>query len=502
MKRFLEKNPIHVLLFPVCTVLILASNNLGQIHLSVIWKPLFYSSLLAVFVFLIVLFFFRNIVRSGLFSFSFLLFGLTYGHFFGVMKDRVIGDWVIGTHFYMLILWGLLFLSVSFLLVFKIKSHQTLTLILNVVVLVMTGFQGVRITTYEIKTYLINQHGESVQENTLLNPKNPDELPDVYYIILDKFARSDVIQRVYGYDISGFIAALEDIGFFVPRCSRSNYAFTVMSLSSQLNMAFVEDLTDEPNLETTTALIRNNLVHKAFEDIGYTTIAFDMGYSWGNMKGSDYYFAEYPNDIETWSLTPFEILYLKSTLGILFFERNSCLGEQITLSDLERKAERTLLILDVLPEIPNMTGPKFVHAHIICPHPPFLFNEDGSINPNAEDISASEGYPEQLAFLEPRLLDIVRQIIDGSSIPPIIIIEGDHGFGKKYVTSSFMALYLPNGGAEGLGDNMTMINVFPHIFNTYFGTDIDYLPDISYTHAEDWYESVIQEEWNADCCQE
>ena len=101
--------------------------------------------------------------------------------------------------------------------------------------------------------------------------------------------------------------------------------------------------------------------------------------------------------------------------------------------------------------------------------------------------------------MEPRLLEIVRHIIEESLVPPIIILEGDHGFGKTYVTSNFMALYLPGDGDEGLGENMTMINVFPNIFNTYFGTDLEYLPDICYTHTDNWYESVIQEEWNPAC---
>lgn len=498
MKHLLERIPLYIFLFPALTVLILAANNLGQIQPDAIWKPLLYSILLAAGLFFMAMIVFRKVLKAGLFSFCFLLFGLTYGHFFSVMKDRVIGEWVIGTHFYMLILWAILFLVFVYLIVLKLKSRQNLSLIINIVMLVMVVFQMGRISIYVVNTRLLSNN-DSEQKDSLLNPDDVDDLPDVYYIILDKYARSDVIKRVYGYDNAEFVEALEELGFFVPKCSRSNYAFTVMSLSSQLNMAFVEDLTDEPSLETTTALIRNNLVYQAFKGIGYTTIAFDMGFSWGNMKGSDYYFDELPNDTETWSLTPFEILYLKSTLGIMFFERNSDLGEQITLSDLERKAQRTLLILDVLPKIPKMAGSKFVHAHIICPHPPYLFNADGTINPDAEEISAPQGYPEQLAFLEPRLLEIIQQIIDESSTPPIIILEGDHGFGRRYVTSNFMALYLPDNGAEGLDDHMTMINVFPHIFNTYFGTDIDYLPDISYTHTGDWYESVIQEEWNSEC---
>ena len=150
-------------------------------------------------------------------------------------------------------------------------------------------------------------------------------------------------------------------------------------------------------------------------------------------------------------MDPFEILYLKSTIGILIFEDESDLGAQVTLSDLERKAERTNLILDILPEIPQMPGHKFVHAHIVSPHPPYVFNADGTLNPDAEDTTEREGYPAQLAYIEPRILADVRQILEESKHPPIIIIEGDHAFDNKYVTSNLLALYLPDGGTRGPG---------------------------------------------------
>ena len=51
----------------------------------------------------------------------------------------------------------------------------------------------------------------------------------------------------------------------------------------------------------------------------------------------------------------------------------------------------------------------------------------------------------------------------------------------------------------GLNKRMTLVNVFPHIFNTYFGTEIEYLPDESYTHTKDWYVSVPLREWNEAC---
>lgn len=499
MKPFFKHFPLYTLFFPALTVFMLTANNMGQLQLSVIWRPLLLSTAAGLAFLLLGRIIFKNITRAGLFAFPVLFFGLTYGHFFNIMKGRVIGTWVIGAHLYMLILGGLLFLGASYLLVFRLKNTEIVTQIFNLVILTLTIFQLGRIAIYSINDAVARKRSAETPPATFLRPAKTDQLPDVYFILLDKYARSDALLSTFNYDNSAFITGLEDLGFWVADCSRSNYAFTVMSLASELNMAYIDELTDDPCLKTTSALIQNNMVHQAFEEIGYTTIAFDMGFSWGNMKASDHYYESYPEGIETWNLDPFEILYLKSTLGIMIFEGKSDLGHQMTLSDLEEKAERTRLILDILPEIPKMPGPKFVHAHIISPHPPYVFNADGSLNPDAEDTPDSEGYPAQLAYLEPRILEGVAKIIAESKTPPIIIIEGDHAFGKKYVTSNLLALYLPGYDTSTLDGHMTLVNVFPLIFNAYFGTEIEYLPDISYTHTDDWYESVPLEEWNPAC---
>lgn len=500
MKSTLKKIPFYAFLFPILAVLMLAASNLGQIVIEVIIRPLIFSILAAVVIFLIVWRISKSVSRAGLFTFTFMIFLLTYGHIYGLLEDRTIGKWVIGNHRTLLAFWAVSFFIAGYIVLFRLrKDRAELTIILNTVTAIMVIFQVGQILTYEINAKIIEKRTGTDQAQTLLQPENPNQMPDVYFIILDKYGRSDAIKSYYDYDNSEFLKELRDLGFWVAECSRSNYAFTVMSFSSQLNMAYVEELTDEPSLSTTRALIRNNLVHAAFEEIGYTTIAFEMGFSWGDMKHFDYYFEESPENIKTWSLDPFEILYLKSTLGILFFETDSEIGLQVSLSDVEEKANRTCLILDVLPEIPKMRGPKFVHAHIITPHPPYIFNADGSLNNNPDDVDPIEGYREQLRFIEPRIIEVLRLIIENSSQPPVIILEGDHGFGRKYVTSNLLALYLPENGAEGLSDHLTLINVFPHIFNTYFGTDLDYLPDLSFTHTDDWYESVPLEEWNPDC---
>ena len=47
-------------------------------------------------------------------------------------------------------------------------------------------------------------------EDDLTVPQNP---PDVYYIILDSYAREDFLKAVYDYDNLEFIKALQDRGF-------------------------------------------------------------------------------------------------------------------------------------------------------------------------------------------------------------------------------------------------------------------------------------------------
>ena len=499
MKRNLKSFPLYTFLFPIITVLILTVSNLGQMQISVAWRPLWISLSLAGLVYLLSWAGLHSVERAGLFTFLFSFFTLTYGHFYNVMEGRVIGSWVVGTSFYMGILWLILFVLAIYLLIFRLKDLQTLTEILNIIVLALLLVQLGQIAVFEVQVGIAQAQTEQEEPLTFLQPEDKSQLPDVYFILLDKYGRSDALEAYFDYDNTDFIQGLEEMGFWVADCSRSNYSFTVMSLASELNLDYVYNLTESPNLKTTTALIQNNRVHQAFEELGYTTIAFDMGYSWGNLKDSDYYFDSYPEDINTWELDPFEMLYLKNTLARLLFTNSTELAAQMSLSDIERKAARTNLVLELLPEIPKIAGPKFVHAHIISPHPPYVFNADGTLNPDAEDTPESEGYPAQLAYLEPRILDAVERILAESERPPIIIIEGDHAFGKEYVTSNLLALYLPEDGAAGLDEHMTLVNVFPTIFNTYFGTELGLLPDESYTHTKDWYESVPLEEWNESC---
>ena len=81
-----------------------------------------------------------------------------------------------------------------------------------------------------------------------------------------------------------------------------------------------------------------------------------------------------------------------------------------------------------------------------------------------------------------------------------MILEGDHGFDNLQRTSILNAFYLPGDGNNALYPMISSVNTFRIIFNLYFGTDLPYLPDMSYKHIGDnLFEYQPHEEWNPAC---
>ena len=103
----------------------------------------------------------------------------------------------------------------------------------------------------------------------------------------------------------------------------------------------------------------------------------------------------------------------------------------------DRKRELILFDLKQLQEMPSLPGPKFVFAHLVIPHQPFVFGPDGEpfviperINKGTTYYTKKDyqlGYVNQAKFISSRIVEVVKSIIDNSSVPPIIIIQGDHG---------------------------------------------------------------------------
>jgi hypothetical protein len=157
-----------------------------------------------------------------------------------------------------------------------------------------------------------------------------------------------------------------------------------------------------------------------------------------------------------------------------------------------QKRNLILYVLDKMKSLPDVPGPKFVFIHLVIPHQPFVFGPHGeelvvaprTLNEDkyykAEDYL--RGYGNQVRFISSQIPDIMKIIIEKSSTPPVIILQGDHGPAQleKENRMGILNAYYFSTKQDALYSTITPVNTFRVVFNTFFGTDLEMLPDTSY----------------------
>ena len=307
--------------------------------------------------------------------------------------------------------------------------------------------------------------------------------PDIYYIILDGYARDDILRKFYQLDNRDFLDRLRELGFYVAGCAQSNYAQTQLSLASSLNFAYLDSLGDDFHAGNDSRtglpdLIQRSAVRRYLEESGYKIIAFDTGYPPTEIRDADLFFS--PGVVR--GLNDFESLFIRTTAARLLAEGVAALNikPDWEARDQDHRA-RILFTLEKLPQIARLEGPKFVFAHIVAPHWPHVFGQDGE--PVHEHQDSASGYRDQVIFINKQIEPVIAEILASSSTPPIIILQADHGSVIESPVrrmSILNAYHLPGGGERLLYESISPVNSFRVIFDYYYGVHLERLEDISY----------------------
>ena len=97
-----------------------------------------------------------------------------------------------------------------------------------------------------------------------------------------------------------------------------------------------------------------------------------------------------------------------------------------------------------------------------------------------------------MRYLNTLVLDAVETILESSTTPPIIIIQGDHGtagyakredipkLNMKERHAILNAYYFPDGKTDLLYPTISPVNTFRVVLNTYFNGKYEMLPDKNY----------------------
>lgn len=319
--------------------------------------------------------------------------------------------------------------------------------------------------------------------------------PDIYYIVVDGYGRSDVLSEIYGFENTLFLDYLTKKGFYIANQSNTNYIQTPLSISSTLNLNYFDDNIDFVSLNIQEVLFRDlmleNPVFSSLKEIGYTTIATDSNFYFTLNPNPDIYFSPY---IE---LNTFEQFLLAKTPLLVILDN---FDTKIPGLNYNSHRKKILFALEQLVEIPTIPGPKFVFVHLLIPHPPFVFDQNGnSIQPDrpfflgdgtdfyGDTDEYRSGYRDQVIFLNNALMETIDQIFEKSLTPPIIILQGDHGPGSNMDFFSLEnsciwervpilnAYFFPDEMYLNLDTDISPVNSFRAVFNTFFGTDFEYL---------------------------
>lgn len=509
MRSIKKLPPIHPFLFAIFPILFLYSQNKGELLPGELLTPAIAVLILTLpftaLWFLLSLIFKSKEKAALLTSASILLF-FSYGHFYTLIKGFGIhlGSVVFGENKILYVSYALVFLALGYFLFRTKRGLGRLTTFVNLVALSLVLISIIDIIPYEITTRR-NAVGypASVEEN---EPEDislkEGTLPDIYYIILDGYARNDTLKTLFNYDNSEFTDYLKENGFYVASKSNSNHALTTLSLASALRMEHLNRPASELGAKTKSimaplSMIEDDKVVPFLKSYGYKFINLSSGW-WPTEtnKNADInlgasYFLKIGD--KSLTLSEFSIVFLRTTALKPFLEPQ--------IADTAR--QRMLYSFEKLIEMPSMAEPTFVFAHYMMPHPPYLFDRDGKPVPRAELELAGESfedkkhYLDQLIFTSKKAKEIVDAILSKSNTPPIIIIQADHGspslLGSPDKWASRVsenairermailnAYYLPLGGDALLYDSITPVNTFRLIFNFYFGTNLELLPDETY----------------------
>jgi hypothetical protein len=326
--------------------------------------------------------------------------------------------------------------------------------------------------------------------------------PDVYYIVLDGYGREDMLAEVMGIDNSGFVAELERRGFFVAGRGRSNYSQTILSVASSLNSEHLHEpgqAASKLKPKQLHTMIKRSAAVRALKRRGYAFAEVPSGFGTTSpMEDVD----RVLGPKRSGGLNEFEVMMIDLTpfrplIDALFDRR---------VDMFERHRQTVLDAFENLPARPPGEQPWVVVAHIVAPHPPFVFDAEGRMPAQTdawsrfdgvakvEDRSAYQrGYAAQLEYLNRRVLAVVDEILarSGPDNLPVIILQGDHGPASLYATGydpAFIrermailnAYFIPPDVHCELYDTITPVNTFRVLFNGLFDARLPLAPDESH----------------------
>ena len=484
----LDRIALHPVLFAAYAILFVYAANLSQVLPVDAVAPLGRAVLGAVIALAVASLLLRDRRRGAIVASALVVAFYAYGHVspglssFGADERTQLGGWA-----------ALVIVAI----VYAIRAHGSLPSVtrgLNVAALVLVLLAAGSIVPYEANRFSRSPilAGSVVAANATGAAMGPKR--DIYFLVFDRYGSAEALQRRFGMTDNDLYDWLRQRGFQVPAHSHANYRATDFSLAATLNMEFLDGLTKaigpvSGDRTPAAAMFKDHAVAQFLKAQGYT---YEQLGSWFEQTRA---IPIADDNRVLGSTSEFESVVDRTTIVPAIRRLLGQRDPELTFRDYHREA--TLFEFRELRRIATAPGPKFVFAHILLPHDPYVFRADGSPLPEAEAKSTPEAelYANHIAFANTKIKELVGYLQAGpEATRPIILIEGDEGplncQSVDCVTNTpeylrirlgnLIAMDLP-GVTERLPDDYTSVNTFRTVFRTYFGADLPDLPNRSFT---------------------
>jgi hypothetical protein len=325
-----------------------------------------------------------------------------------------------------------------------------------------------------------------------LHLKMPEQPPDIYFVILDAHTSVDALRDYWNYDSKPLMDFLRKAGFQIAPGARSEYHSTTFSLASRLNMRYpppaLNDWADRYTRNAMIRLIEESTVPETLSSAGYKIVNLSML----PLKSAE---AKYPI-LRCLCYRSVRLMLLDRSFLRLFSLLSPPPPDSAKHNKAAALCSRKIRPLSDLAAVAaeSCAQPRFVFVHSLITHQPYVFARNGKIHaPVQTSMPNSAGaYLDQLVYADRLLIQTLTRLIEKSVRPPVIILQGDHGF--RYLSSSpadnnresycmLQAILLPSLEKNELPDDFAPVNTFRLVFNHLFATRLPYLTPSSAEQA-------------------
>ncbi len=479
--------PLHPVLFAAYAVLYLYASNISELTASDVLQPLAIALLGASTILLLLGVVSRNLTRAAIVTSAVVVAFFGYGH-----AEKFLASLGLGLRT-QLVAWSVLIVLATILAIRARQLLPRLTTFLNIVALILIVITLVTIVPREIERAAVSA-GERTTGAAQPGDGATSLKRDIYYLVFDRYGSEWSLDYHFGID-SDLPEWLGDHGFQVATGSHANYRRTDFSLAATLNMTLLDHLTarygrDTDDRTPARSMLGDHAVGRFLQAQGYRY--FHLG-SWYDPTRTN---AQADVSLTYDPESEFSVVLRETTIVTAIRRLLGHRDEALSLG--ERHPRIADFQFGQLARLRDEPGPKFVFAHVLLPHSPYVFRADGRrvTGPEAASEPESHLYAGQLAYTDSRIKETVEHLLAGSpDDQPIIIVQGDEGpYARKDIDWSgreaeylqvrfgiLNAMYLPDADPGTVQSSITSVNTFRLVLSHYFGADLPLLPDRSFT---------------------